>query len=311
MVQHIRPTLPLGVARPGQPRIRLGRRARGPGVYRQQQIRMLRLGAVRGSIHTEQRGDRRIRPMREGLQPPAQQRRRIRQRRHRVADVELAIAIGTLAVFPRLAPVDGGQPEQRDRPVRGWARSNGRPLFQQMRVRPVVIHPIREIGQRAADEIALRRVQIAAGRVAAQRPAVRPVLFPGRQAEREFQQTAQPGPIQRCWKHRPRPVQIPEGHVGGGGRERQRDFRAPVIAPEGIGLGVPVQRLGPRGVAVEMMPGALVVLPGRDADRGFAHAASGGELARSPGQQPSGGPSTPSGFSKRTRYSTCAGSLSR
>ena len=93
----------------------------------------------------------------------------------------LAVAEGPLAVLPRLAPEDRGQTDenrlfrQAITPVQRHAlaqrlpdpRCQPRPHLQAVLGRGIV-HDDRRIaqpGERAADEIALSRMQVAAGRI--------------------------------------------------------------------------------------------------------------------------------------------------
>ena len=115
----------------------------------------------------------------------------------RVSDVVLAVAKRAFAVFPRFPPMDGTQPHEEglrgiglqeafDRPGRTLP-----PVLQAVFFGCIVIKPRlqRKTGDFPDQQIALRGMQIAAGRIAPQRPAVSPVFFPRRNGEAVFEES--------------------------------------------------------------------------------------------------------------------------
>ena len=124
---------------------------------------------------------------------PTQPGRGDAQRTQRVADIVLAVAERAVAVLPRLAPEDRGQADEnrlfrqavapvQHNPLAQRApdvRGQPRPHLQAVLGRGVVRDDRRvaQPGESAADQVALGRVQVAAGRVDAQRPALVTVPF--------------------------------------------------------------------------------------------------------------------------------------
>ena len=204
----------------------------------------------------------RVAPHGKRLDAPAEQRGSIGKAAQRVADVELAVAEGALAVFPCLAPHDAGQADGEPRLVAGWRRQGA--AFEDVAFRFVVVQAVRHAGQAASQDIGLDRVQIAGGRVAAQRPAARSPAFPGRDAERQFEQGAKTIRIgsDLVFGHFRQSTVAALKTVGG---ERQFELRRTGITPEGSRLGVPVELAGAFGIGVEAVLGAAVV----GADDGF------------------------------------------
>ena len=117
---------------------------------------------------------------------PAEGRRGVAHRGDGVAAVMLAVAPRAHAVLPRFAPVNRTDAKQNSlagkniRPPRIIDRCS---LFEQVIPAQVVIDPGGQARQVRAQQIALGRMQIAAGRVAAQCPAVGAIGFPRRQPE--------------------------------------------------------------------------------------------------------------------------------
>ena len=130
---------------------------------------------------------------------PAQTGRGDAQRTQRVADVVLAVAERAVAVLPGLAPEDRGQPDENGffrqavAPVQHnplaqrlpnvWGEP--RPHLQAVLSRGIMCDDRRvaQPGERAADQITLGWVQVAAGGIDAQRPAVATGHLPGRERQ--------------------------------------------------------------------------------------------------------------------------------
>ena len=181
------------------------------------------------------------------LHQPRRQSQRlcgIAQRAEGVAEIELAIAEGALAIFPGLAPVDRGQADPQARGS-GGARV-GAAALQRVVAAGIVAKSVGEAVKIFAQDIGFGGVQVAARRIAAQRPAVGAVTFPRRQAEGEMQQRAKAG----ARKRRLRAVHR---------RQIEVDAFGPGKFAERIGLRVPVQRVGAGGEAGKTVLGALVI----------------------------------------------------
>src|SRR5919106_1793790 len=105
-------------------------------------------------------------------------------------------------------------------------------------------------------------MKVAARRVRAQRPARAAGLLPGRERERVFEQARKRAQRERGGRHRARSEKIlvrGRDRLLVGPEDRRARERGAGVAPEGIGLVRPVEPPGPRGEAVEVMLGALVV----------------------------------------------------
>ena len=100
--------------------------------------------------------------------------------------VVLAIPERPLAVLPRFAPVDRRQADEEPGASSGEGRPGvrvkGRALFQRVFTRRIVTDAT------VADDVGLCRMQVAAGRIDAQRPARITMLLPRRQAKRAAQE---------------------------------------------------------------------------------------------------------------------------
>ena len=125
---------------------------------------------------------------------------------------------------------------------------------------------VAETADMLRDHIGFGRMQIAARRIAAQRPAIRAELFPRAEPERQFQQ--QRDAVDGQWLRG-------SGAIAGLGEargetvrgQRQRRARAAGEVAERIGLRIPIQRLRSRRIALQAMPGAGMVGE-RDVGRG-------------------------------------------
>src|SRR5262249_1686241 len=144
-----------------------------------------------------------------GQQPQVQpvQRCRDSQRRNRVTEIVLAVAERALAVLPGLAPVNRGERDEPRRRVADGVRPDGRveraAVLQRMTIGRVV--PDTAAGGAAADHVRFGGMQVAAGRIDAERPARAAELLPRRQAERMAQHAAdrgEPGTRSRMMEER-------------------------------------------------------------------------------------------------------------
>ncbi|MOA13583.1 hypothetical protein D3C78_1336430 [compost metagenome] len=119
----------------------------------------------------------------------------------------------------------------------------------------------------AEQQVGLDGVQVAAGGIGAQRPAVRAVALPGGEAERQLQQGAdarqvhrqrRQGVVQRGERPLQRRVQGAAGRQRG--ETRQGDLLSAVEMAERRRLRIPVEGARAVGVGGEAVLGALVVV---------------------------------------------------
>ncbi|HNI81427.1 MAG TPA: hypothetical protein PLX21_05870 [Rhodocyclaceae bacterium] len=214
-----------------------------------------------GAQHTGKGGRRQAGPV---AHPPAQQGRRVVQAGQGVTGVELAVAESPLAVLPHLPPHDAGQPHGQCRPGREGARMGG-PQLEGVDIRQVVVEAVLQVGQAGHQHVGFDRMQVAAGRVGAHRPAVRPQALPRGDAEGQVQQRAEGRQIRRGRRRGRRGTGLGTG-------QGQADAARAAEMPEGRRLGVPIQCGGAAGVGVEAVTGAPVIgqhqVGGRDRRRG-------------------------------------------
>ena len=190
---------PIGASEPFDGSVRGGRQSRrGRFVHDHpdEQFRSFpfRVGKIFRAIQSEQPGEVRVIPLRQELHAPAQRGGRETKRRERMPHVVLAIAEGPFAVFPRLAPGNGGQPHMEFGRVGFDALRPARPLFQGVMQWRVVIDTSTtwqafEAGQ---DGVGLRRMQVAAGRVHPQIPARIGNLLARGKTQGQFKEQAHP-----------------------------------------------------------------------------------------------------------------------
>ena len=180
--------------------------------------------------------------------------------------IVLAVAPRPHSVFPCLAPVDRAQAQHDAAILEGgrpaWMVERG-PSFQRVIAAHVVIDARRQSGKIRAQQIAFRGMQIAAGRIATQRPTIAAERFPGRQAKRELEQDRNAANIERLHC---RQLAAPESGVACGqgiGGQRQSDRRRARIAPKRIGLIRPIQPAGAGRVPVEAVLAAMVIVEER------------------------------------------------
>ena len=144
--------------------------------------------------------DRAVRPRRLQRGTPPGEPAGHRQRRDGVTEIVLAVAERPLAVFPRFAPMNRRQRDEQD--VRSAAeRALPRAFveqaaqFERVTIRGVVIDRrlISQSMQRAANDIRLGRVEVAAGRIDSERPPRRLEMLPRREPQRMPQHVANGG----------------------------------------------------------------------------------------------------------------------
>ena len=233
------------------------------GQQLKQRVRLFALGGteVGVAIESEQAGELR-RAASHRLQRPAQHGSGIAQRADGVANIKLAVAKGAFAVFPGFAPLNAGEGDEDARRRRGDSlllRCEGRAQLQHMLAHRVVMDSIGDAVDTLTDQPGFSRMQVAAGGIHAHGPAIRPVLFPGRQREAEFKQQTDGVAVQRARRDAAGLEQVGPGGRKLVGRQRQRGQRSAGVAAKRVGLGVPVQRIGAGRVAAQTVLGALVI----------------------------------------------------
>ncbi|MNF65648.1 hypothetical protein D3C84_474150 [compost metagenome] len=197
---------------------------------------------------------------------PAQRAGGDGQRGQGMAQIMLAVAIGALAVFPRLAPGDAGQRQQaaarRQRlgQLCGQWRRQFATHLQGMGVGRVMGEQglvLQAAGRQ--QQIGLGRVQIARRRIDPQRPTAAAGLLPGRQRQAVVEQLRQAGPVQR----RRRAQRRGEHRVVVGRLllrpVPQLDQPGTGVTPKGRRLSRPLQLAGPGGEALRLVLAQLVI----------------------------------------------------
>ena len=120
---------------------------------------------------------------------PAECRSRVADCRDGMPRVVLAIPKGPFAVLPGLSPVDRRQADEETIGGRGCGQTIIRlatqqtTAFEAMVAADVMVNASSQTRQFRNDQITLRRMQVAAGRIAPQRPARPLVLLPSGKAE--------------------------------------------------------------------------------------------------------------------------------
>ncbi|MCY1438484.1 hypothetical protein D9M71_546860 [compost metagenome] len=171
-----------------------------------------------------------------------------------MAEIVVAVAIGALAVLPRLAPGNAGQ-RQQQAAVRQCALQLIGQRSRQFGAHLQRMHVCRVVRQHSGlvhspggqQQVGLGRVQVAARRIDPQRPAVAAGLLPGRQRQAVVEQLRHAGQVER----RRTAQRAGEDAVV---RRRfllravqQLDQPRPVVATERRRLGRPVQPSGAGG----------------------------------------------------------------
>jgi hypothetical protein len=119
-------------------------------------------------IEAQQRGHVVVAGSDEQTRRPAERGGRVPGRAERVTDIVLAVAERPLAVLPGLAPVDGGEAEQK---ATAWKESTeagdarrrrGQASLEDMVAAQVVIDPRRQIPNAAEEGVALGGVEVTA-----------------------------------------------------------------------------------------------------------------------------------------------------
>lgn len=197
---------------------------------------------------------------------PALDRRGDREAGQRVAEVMLAVAIGSLTVFPGLAPGHAGQCQEATagRQAVIQQRSQRRRQFaahlQGMLVGTVVGEQRRRLqGTAGKQQVGFGGMQVAARRIDPQRPASAAGLLPGRQRQSVVEHLREAAAIEPRGRGR-----RPGKHPVVGWRLLQRPMQqfdlpaAPVLA-ERRRLGRPVQSAGTGCVALRAMHAEAMV----------------------------------------------------
>ena len=123
----------------------------------------------------------------------------------------------------------------------------------------VVVEPARQSRHRGAEKISLGRMQVAARRIAAQRPAVAGVRFPRREPEGELEEDGDVIQLDGRGRRESSCAHIGVARRERIGHERQRKARRAFERAKRIRLVRPVQPAGPGRIAAQAVLAALVV----------------------------------------------------
>ena len=149
----------------------------------------LGIGVVGVPIEAEEPCDRALRAARDERRPPPREPGGQPHGRDRVAEIVLTVPEGALAVLPRFAPVNRGQADEARVRRIAERRAPRRGIERRAPLERVPIGGVVEDGgavgqavERTGDEIGLRRVEVAARRIDAERPAWKRETSSGRTA---------------------------------------------------------------------------------------------------------------------------------
>src|SRR5262249_8814258 len=131
--------------------------------------------------------------------------------------------------------------------------------FQAMIAADIVVDAAVEAGTGRYDEVAFGRMQVAARRVTAQRPARAPELLPGRQPQRQLAQDRRTVDVEATRGDAAGDMEVAVGGSHSISQERQIEDRCAVVGTEGVRLCRPVEVARSRGVAVKVMLAAPVI----------------------------------------------------
>src|SRR5262249_21932268 len=177
----------------------------------------------------------------------------------RVPGVVLEIAISPLPILPCLAPVNRRQAEQecprrqRAEQTRPGVGVEEAASFQAMIAADIVVDAAVEAVTGRYDEVAFGRMQVAARRVTAHRPARAPELLPGRQPQRQLAQDRRTVDVEATRGDADGDMEVAVGGSHSISQERQIEDRCAVVGTEGVRLCRPVEVARSRGVAVKVM----------------------------------------------------------
>ncbi len=180
---------------------------------------------------------------------PSERCGRDRDARDRVAAIVLAVAVRALAVLPRLAPMDRREPDEeraRRKAIGELAPRSARDLrahLERVLARSVVRehrHGAQSV-DRPAEEVALRRMQVAARRVDAQRPHRAPRLLPRGHCERILEEARDRSAVHRRRSDRALAEDVRVFRTFLDRDVIERHERSAAITAERIGLRVPVE----------------------------------------------------------------------
>jgi len=163
------------------------------------------VGEIIGAIHAEQRRDVRVGPVGQQLHLPSKPSRRETHGADRMSQIVLAVAEGALSVLPRLAPEDRGEPDEQALIVRRRLHPacnlacrgqkapacEDAPLFECVLARRVVTHAA------VPDDVGLGGMEITAGGIDPQGPAVGLILLPRGESHRTSEQLGDRPEVER------------------------------------------------------------------------------------------------------------------
>jgi hypothetical protein len=211
---------------------------------------------------------------------PPQDRRCVAYGCDGMTHIVLAVPKGTLAIFPRFAPVDRRQPDE-ERLSREPAHqsapevsTDGSTPLEGMEQGVVVIEawPL-NVGVFSDEEVRLSRMKISTRGIAPERPAVVPDCLPGRQRQGIEEKLRHEGRV-----HGMGLAESGRRDIIEGGFVLRRDFveeheRCPFIPSEGIRLRLPVHISERSRKTTELMFGPFVIVEhSGEFSGGFRHA---------------------------------------
>ena len=269
--QQVRVPLPRRIAHRGTQALDVGPRL---GIANpQQRIGRLVLGVreVIGAIEPEQARERLVGNRRNHARLPSECGGRVRHRRDGVSAIVLAIAPRAHAVLPRLAPMDRAHADEQAALRPGQRRA----LLERMVAAHVVVEPARQTRHRRAEQVRLRRMQVAARGIAPQRPAIGAERLPRREPERQLEEGGYASQLDRRGRRESSRTHIVMASGERISRKRQSNSRRAFERAKRIRLVRPVEPARSWRIAPQAVLAALVVLEeggrrGRIGDGGHA-----------------------------------------
>src|ERR1700687_600690 len=176
--------------------------------------------------------------------------------------VVLAVAPRAHSVLPGLAPINGAKADQDAAarkclvPLRVVERGA---LLENMIAALIVVQTRGEARKLWAEKVAFRGVQIAARRIAAQRPALGAIRFPRRKAERELKQDRDRFEFESACRGQSAATKIVIARGKGVRAERQPHLHRAHELPKRVGLIGPIKLAGSGRVAIQAVLAALVI----------------------------------------------------
>src|SRR5215208_8150039 len=179
-----------------------------------------------------------------------------------MADIMVAVAVGTLSILPGFPPMHGGETYEKCA-RRKWSQQTAELIARKLRsqLKPMFLWRVMvqtrfelQTFQRAKDKIALSRMQIAGRRIAPQCPLRVPRFLPRGERQRQFEKSRQAAHGDRLGGD-----SLINRLIGGGHRllvrfqQGKPDECRAVESAKRIGLIRPIEKSQGLRIAVEMM----------------------------------------------------------